>query len=311
MMTRTTWQDLLNVSQALREIYVLEFKDPEIEISKLYNVESSTSAEEKDLTTYEIGNMENVGEGGETPYDDPGEGYPTVYAPATYKKGVKITEELLEDNKYREAVKAMKYIARTANRTPLEYACKYFNYAFTANPEGYANYNSGALALCSSAHTSENGDGTTQSNADTKPLTLDNFDLALTALVTQKTGNGKLLSFTGKPKLIVGPSNRAAAIKITESELEPDTANNAINVFKGAVADVIVNPFMHTSGGATYNTYWFLMSPDAKFNFFWRKKPVYEEEQDFDNDVIKTKVKARWVAGASDWRGFWGSTGQG
>ena len=238
-----------------------------------------------------------------------GEGYPTIYAHKTYKKGIQITREAVDDNKYRSLVNETKAIAKTARYTPLMYAAKLYNNAFTVNPAGYASYNGGTLALCSASQTYENGDAGTQSNYSTNALNYDNLDTALVALNTQKDSDGRLLSFTGKPRLVIGPALYKTAVEITDSELDPDTANNAVNVYRGALADVVVNPWMHTSGGATYNTAWFLVSPDAKLNFFWRIKPEFSEEKQFDNDTIKHKVYARWSAGFSNWRGVYGSIG--
>ena len=309
-MNRTTFQDLTGVSQALREIYNQEFKDPDVDISQVFNVVLSTSAEEKDLTTFGIDDLQDVGEGGETPYGEPGEGYSTTYAHKTYKGGLVVTEEMLDDDQYRFIVQRTKMIAKAARYTPLAYAMKFFQNAFTANPAGYGNYNGGTLALCSSAQTYEDGSSGTQSNYTTLKLTYDNFDAGIEALYTQKTTEGRLLSWTGKPKLVVGPHRKKTAIEITDSELDPSTANNAINVYKGATADVVVNPWLSTAGGSSaYQEYWFLIAPDSKLNFFWRKKPVYLTDVDTDNHTIKSNVRARWSAGASDWRGFYGSTG--
>ena len=74
MLTRTSLQALLDVDQPLRKIWELEYKDPEIEISKIFKVENMNGAEEKDMTTFGVGELEDVGEGGAVPYGDPGLG---------------------------------------------------------------------------------------------------------------------------------------------------------------------------------------------------------------------------------------------
>ena len=72
MLTRSSLQNLLNVAQPLEELYMLEYKAPDDNLSAVFNIESMDSAEEKEQTTYGVSALENVGEAGAVPYDDPG-----------------------------------------------------------------------------------------------------------------------------------------------------------------------------------------------------------------------------------------------
>jgi len=307
MLTRSRLQSLLDVDQPLRKVYALEYKDPDSNLNAVFNMESMSGAEELDMTSYGIGALENVGEGGAVPYDDPGEGYKTTYAYQVYKKGIQITEEMFEDNKYREMRDNMKWLAQRASYDPVNYGFGLLRGGFTASLAGYANYNAGAVALFSASQTYENGDSGNQSNYSTNSLSYDNFEAASVAMTEQKSGHGTLIEFTGKLKLIVPPTLKREAIEITDSELDPDTAENAINVFKGR-ADVVVVPYLSAANGGS-DTAWYLCASGHKLNYFWRKKPTFDKETDFDTDVLKYKVKAKYIAGFSDWRGTWGSIG--
>lgn len=307
MLTRSSLQPLLDVDQPLRKVYELEYKDPEIEIGKIFNVENMDGAEAKDITTYGVGALENVGEGGAVPYDDPGMGYSTIYAYQVFKKGIQITKQMAQDNKYRQMKDLMKWLAQRASYDPVNYAYGLFRNAFTANPTGYANYNAGTLALASASQTYENGDAGTQSNYTTAVLNYDNFEAAKVALMAQKSGHGTLLEYPGTFTLLVPPALSREAIEITESELDPDTAENAINVFKGA-AKVVVCPYISAAAGGT-DTQWHVLAPGHKINWFWRNKPEFDRETDFDTGVSKYKVEVEYVAGFSDWRATYNSTG--
>lgn len=308
MLTRSRLNSLLEVDQPLREVYALEYKDPDNNMKEVFNMETMSGAEELDLTSYGVGALESVGEGGAVPYDDPGEGYKTTYAYQVYKKGVQITEEMFEDNKYRQMRDSMKWLAQRASYDPVNYGFGVLRNAFTANPSNYANYNSGALGLCSNSQTYESGASGTQDNYATGTLSADNFESAVVALMQQKSGHGTLIEFTGKLKLVVPPALRREAIEITQSELDPDTAENAVNVFRGS-ADVVVSPFLGAAVTGGSDTAWFVLAGGHKLNFFWRKKPTFDKETDFDTDVLKYKVKAKYIAGFSDWRGVYGSDG--
>jgi len=201
----------------------------------------------------------------------------------------------------------MKWLAQRASYDPTNYAYGLFRNAFTANPSGYANYNSGALALASASQTYENGDTGSQSNYSTDKLTYDNFETARVAMTNWKSGHGTLLEFTGKPTLLVPPALQREAIEITESTLDPDTAENAISVYKGS-SNVVVCPYLSTAAGGS-DDYWFVLAPGNKINFFWRNKPSFDNEVVFDTGVSKYKVEVEYTAGFSDWRGVYCADG--
>jgi len=300
MLTRTNLQPLLNVEQPLRKVFEHEYKDPEIDIGKVFNVENMDGAEARDITSYGVGALEDVGEGGAVPYDDSGLGYETTYAYRIFKKGKQITKQMAQDNKYRQMRDMMLDLAQRASYDPTQYAYDFFNNAFTANPTGYGNYNGGTLALASASQTYENGDSGVQSNYSTNTLTYDNYEAAEVAVANWKTGHGTLIGATGTPTLLVPPALKREALEITKSEKDPDTAENAVNVYKGD-ATVVVCPFINAAAGGS-DTAWFLLYPGHKVNFFWRNKPTFDTETDFDTGVAKYKVEVEYVAGASDWR---------
>ena len=58
------------------------------------------------------------------------------------------------------------------------------------------------------------------------------------------------------------------------------------------------------------DTHWFLQdSKRNELNFFWRIRPEFKWDEDFDTYVAKYKGYMRYSYGVSDWRGLVGSTG--
>jgi hypothetical protein len=62
------------------------------------------------------------------------------------------------------------------------------------------------------------------------------------------------------------------------------------------------------AGGS--DTAWFLQDGARhELNFFWRVKPEFKNEEDFDTFVAKYRGYMRYSFGFSDWRGMVGSKG--
>ena len=92
-----------------------------------------------------------------------------------------------------------------------------------------------------------------------------------------------------------------------KSVLQSHTANNAINVLKATNA---------YPEGIKMNHYF--TDPDAWFvrtnipngmNFFWRNKPQFDQDNDFDTKNAKAATYMRFGLGCTDPRGIFGSPG--
>ena len=94
----------------------------------------------------------------------------------------------------------------------------------------------------------------------------------------------------------------------TMSVLTPETANNAINVFKGA-QDMTVSLFLSATNGGS-DTAWFLTVPSrSKLYHEVRKAPQLESDTNIKNKVVTFTVDARWADYVKDWRRTFGSKG--
>jgi hypothetical protein len=103
--------------------------------------------------------------------------------------------------------------------------------------------------------------------------------------------------------LVVPPALQFLAEELLRSTQKIGTANNDINVLKDAMK-VVVNPFLTDSDA------WYIMdSKRHQLNYFWRVKPEFKREEDFDSLVAKYRGYMRYSFGCSDFRGIIGSPG--
>jgi hypothetical protein len=92
---------------------------------------------------------------------------------------------------------------------------------------------------------------------------------------------------------------------IVDSSLRQGTADNDANFYKGSLK--IISWIYLTS-----TTAWFLVDSKLKeLNWFWRIKPEFKQDDAFDTDEALFKTRMRLSKGFSDWRGVWGSAGDG
>jgi hypothetical protein len=120
--------------------------------------------------------------------------------------------------------------------------------------------------------------------------------------------NDRGLQIKVKPQKLIVPNNLLfEAERILKSNLQYDTANNAINALKST--NVL-------PGGVVVNNY--LTDPDAWFihtnvvkglTHFQRRKMQFTKDGDFNTDNALAKVTERYAVGWGDFRSLYGSSG--
>jgi hypothetical protein len=108
--------------------------------------------------------------------------------------------------------------------------------------------------------------------------------------------------------LVGAPALEREMTEETMSELTPESANNAINVYRGA-QDVAISNFLATTNGGS-DTAWFIVIPGRHKLFHeTRQSPMLEQDVNVKNKVVTFTVDARWADYVKDWRRTWGSKG--
>jgi len=294
---RANFGDLLE--PGLRKIFDDTYSElPEV-YSSIFHVNDSSIDVERDSAITGFSLLTQTGEGSPITYEDPVQMYDISYVHLKYTKGFKVSEELVEDDRYNVIKKKPQALARSARRTAEYLAAQVFNNAFSSGTGGDAKY------LCSTLHPRADG-GTAQSNANGSGITLTeaNLNTALLAMRGQVDDKGMKIGVKAD-KLLVPPALEKTAQILTQSTLRSGTADNDFNYYKGIV-QVVGWDWLSSS------TAWFLIDSSVhQLNWFWRVRPEFKQDNSFDTGMALFKVRMRCSRGWSDWRGVWGSKGDG
>lgn len=294
---KSNFGDLLE--PGFREIYDNRFKEIPQVFPMLLNVESSTKQSEKDSAISGFGYFDETTEGGSVSYEDPVQMYDVTYTHKKYTKGFKISEEMYDDDLYRIMNRKPGQLAVAAKRTAEYHAAGLFNNAFST-PGGDGK------ALASTIHPRSDG-GSAQSNASATGITLGdtNLNVGVLALEAQLDDKGMKIATEAKT-LLVGRTLKKTATVLTESMQLAGSPNNDMNYNKQMGLKVVSWHYL------TSTTAWFLLDPSVHLlNWFWRKQPVFAQENSFDTGMALFKNSMRFSKGFSDWRGVWASKGDG
>lgn len=286
---------------AIRQIFLDRYSEEPQVMPEVFNVVSSTRDSETDSATTGFGMLIETSELGALDYEDPVKMYKTVYSHKKYTKGFKVSKELMEDDQHNVIARLPKLLAKSTVRTTEYHAASVLNNGFSTSYTSYGDGN----PLLSTSHDRADG-GTAQSNASSTGITLSETNLETGRLALEKVldDKGQIVTFQAD-KLIIPVDLRKTAQILTQSTLRPGTANNDVNIFEGVFKIV---PWRYL----TSSTAWFLQdSSEHLLNFFWRVKPEFKSDYNFDADAALYKVRIRFSTGWSDWRGFWGSKGDG
>lgn len=266
----------------------------------LFHVNTSGKQDEKDSAISGFGLLQLTTEGASVDYEDPVQMYDVRYTHLKFTKGFKVSEELYEDDQYNIIRKKPAALARAARRTAEYSAANVFNNAFSTSYTG-----GDAKPLISVSHPRSDG-GTAQSNGSATGITFTetNLETARIAIRSQLDDKGQKIQVN--PNTLVIPVNlEKTANIIINSNLRSGTADNDFNFNKGKFNIV---PWEYI----TSTTAWFLIdSRQHELNWFWRIKPEFKQDTAFDTGMALFKVRTRFSNGWSDWRGIWGSAGDG
>lgn len=300
--TSAQFQELLFVG--MKKIYDQQIGKLRDYLPLIYNMDRSTKAQE---TTLGMGGMPMMGKWqGTVTYRHFRKGFRKDYIHVKYDTGLEIERELWDDDQYGEIKKRVRNLAYSVWYTRQVHGASIFNFAFTdAGNTDLDDVSIGAdgKPLCAPDHPlyPGAGPGETYSNFDTLELTEENVEKVYQKMTSWRDDQGNLIP-VNPDTLIVPTALRKTALIIAGSEQRPGTDYNDINIYKGNL-NVIVWPFLKDP------TAWFLADSARMKNFlnwFDRRKPVLERDEDFDTEALKAKVVGRWSLGWDDPRFVFG-----
>lgn len=273
------------------------------EYTDLYEVKNSDKAFERTVQVTGFGLAPIKGQGSPISVDFEAQGSTTTFTHIAYALGYVVTFEERRDNLYEEVSRRRAEAnGFSISQTIENIAAFLYNNAFAST-----YYTTGdGKALIATDHL--NATGGTFSNALTPAADLS--EAAIEDLTIQIMGatNDRGLQISVMPKsLHIHRSEYFNAHRILQSVGQSGTANNDINVLRAT------NAF---PGGAKLNHYfnspgaWFIRTNVPQgMTFFWRDKPEFSQDNDWDTKNAKAATYMRFSVGATDPRGIFGSNG--
>lgn len=296
---RSSFGDLLE--PGFLEIYDDAYTELPMMFEKIFNVKNSSKQDEKESGVSGFGLLQQTGEGSPVDYEDPVQLPDVRYTHLKYTKGFKVSEEMQEDDLYNVINDKPAQLGRATRRTAENSAANVFNRAFNTSYTG-----GDGLPLCSTLHTSAGG-LSTQSNASSTGLTLTEENLETARIAARQQVDDKGMRIQTMPDTMVIPVDLEKDARIiTQSSMRPGSADNDVNIYKGKYT---VYDWEYITQN---NTMWFLLdSKQHKLTWFWRVRPEFKQDMAFDTGLALFKTRTRFSNGFSDWRGVWGSLGDG
>jgi len=292
--------------EGLREVFTDSLKEevePMQATSKdIFNFYASRKNSEDFQKVSGVGRFTAVAEEDPTPIVKRDEIMKTNFSHSTFRKGVGISYEALEDQLYNEMKDNVEQLAISARET-MEFNrfAVIRNIAITNGADG--------VPLASNSHPLSGGQ--TQDNLITGAITETVLESAFQLFREMK--DYTLKQFISAPKiLLTAPANHAEVMRLTKSKLQANTANNDLNylseVFPGV--RVMFSPYIGVAAGGS-DTGVTLIGKRHKMNTVVREKlRTWMNKWDESSDIV-TKFNAlyRESVGFADFVGVVHMTG--
>lgn len=296
---REQFQELEGVIQS---IYDLELKKKTDYVPKLFNVDSSKRASEKHFGTGSIGLMKKWA--GTVNYDTVGKRWETEYRHVKYSNGLQVERELLDDEEFKEIKNRTRKLALSVYLTRQTHAASVFNNAFDTTIIGADGKPLCAKSTAGHPYSPENATDT-QYNGSNLDLSPANLEKVHNIMIDYKDDRGNVLGVT-PDTLVYGNYYRKKAIEILGTEKDVYTANNTMNIYGPGNEDNYKKLYCPWIIGKK----WFLADSsmmELYMNWFNRRIPTIEMEDDFNTEVGSYKVVGRWSYGWDEWMHVFGN----
>jgi len=288
--------------EGIHAIWGQTYNEHQTEYTDLYDVETSTKAYEEDVQVTGFGLAVLKAEGAAASYDSETQGVVSRYTNLAYALGYIVTYEEMQDNLYETvSTRRAKANAFSMNQTIENVAAAPYNRAFNTS---YTFGDGKALIVTDHPFaTGGTGSNALSPAADLSEAAVEDLTIQMMGATTDR---GLLINVMPR-SLIVPRQEWYNGNRIMKSVLQPDTANNnpnlirELNVFPEGLK---LNHYL-TSAHA-----WFIRTNAMQgMQMFWRQKPVFTQDNDFDTKNAKALAYMRLSFGNTDWRGIYGSNG--
>ena len=269
--------------------------------TQMFDVRGSKKAYEEDVELTGFGLAPVKSEGGSLSYDSETQGAVKRYTHVAYGLGFICTHEEYEDGLYEEVSRRRSSALAFSMETTRQIICaNVFN-------NGFSNSYTGAdgKEWFATDHPTVNG---TQQNELTTAADFSEQSLEDMLILIADTDNSRGLPVALRAVDIMGPNNLMfEMVRVLQSEQRSDTANNDVNAVRqmGLLQrKPIINPYLDDTDA------WFVRTNAPNGATYFDREPVgFDQDNDFDTKNRKAAAYMRFVAGWTDWRGWFGSPG--
>ena len=270
---------------------------------KVFSRGKSNMALERTVSMRYLGLAQLKTEGGQTAFDNQaGERYVYNQEHNEIALGYAITRKAIDDNLYKTQFQPSNLgLMQSFAQTKEIFGWNVFNTASTYN----SAVGGDGVALLSASHPI---DGGTIANTPSVQVDLNEASLlnAMTSIPVTFLDNAGLKTFAQARKLVVPTALVPVAIRLTQTELRPGTADNDVNAIlstMGGLQDGYVQSEFLTSNYA-----WFLLTNIEGLLYLERVPFETDLQVDFSTDNLLVKGYERYSFSYNDWRALWGST---
>ena len=292
-----------NVVPGLFALMTEEYKRYPETWRELVRTERSTNTYEEAGYISGFGTVPTKPEGVPITYDARMQGSLKRWTHNTYASGARVSEEAIEDDRYRIFEGVSRDLGVSARETRHIRVAAIFNTGFGTTThttgQGYAIFYGTHVKL---------GGGTWSNLATASSLSYSTLQSAILAFEGQTDERGKKIMQTPMT-LLVPTALEFKALELLKSVGQPESANNEINAVKLARPRLrlIVWPYL------TSSTAWFLIGDNARMSdgliFFERVGITFGREGDFDTGDVKFKVRYRDSVEVNRPIGLYGNAG--
>ncbi len=282
-------------------------------IGNILTLSTGTGAQKNLSGKTGVGELGLFEDGDDLPGGRRNKTYTTQVVYNSYGKFVDVNKLAIEDRDFDSELDEMKDLSIAANFSQDRAGMQLFNGGFstatTVNGYRVTLYGDGVPTF-STVHPTVVPGQSTQSNASSTGVSFghDNLEVGRVALKLQRTDDGIPLALMGKETLVVPANLEREAQEETMSQLDPETGNNAINVFNGTM-DMVSSNFLDAVNGGSNTAFFLTIRGRDKMYHEVRQAPTLEMDKNIKNKVVTFTVDARWANYVKDWRRKWGSRG--
>lgn len=283
----------LLLEPGLRKIFFESYDEVPEQYSDVFQIKTSKKAKEEDYHIAGVSTWEEKESMGPIPYETIEPGLTASYIHKEYAKGLQVERKFIDDEMYDQIEKLPKSIARKGRATVEILAAAVLNNSFSVTGYDGVALISDSHPLTKSSSLGDNSLGTTA---------LDTAGLTAGTLLMRKTVDETGIIIGARAKKLVVPADlEFTAAVLLQSAQKPGSDYNDQNIYKGKF-DLKVLDYL-TDANA-----WWLIDPElAELIFWWRIRPEFNRDKNFDTMIAKFIGYLRFSCGYSNWRGIVGS----